>query len=52
MNVIITQNYICWLSVLVRNRDGNNTSTIVGEAYFHAICILKGDQLSLLAENS
>ena len=48
-NVVIAQNNVCWLTVLVRNYQRYYTATIVGDTYFHTICVGKGVKLYLLS---
>ena len=43
MDVVVAEHYICRLAILVRDRDGNYTTTIVGEANLHAVGILEGN---------
>ena len=43
VDIVVAEHYICRLAILVRDRDGNYTTTIVGEANLHAVGILEGN---------
>ena len=48
-DIVIAKHYVGGLSLFIWHTEGDNTTSVVGQAYLHAIIVLQGDEFNLLS---